>query len=126
MLPTEMDRSNSFGGSYRLYMDDIVGDRGAIYIGPDQDQKVSMTLSEHVGSERQTITRPHWGLWFGGTDADDDPAFAMFSAFFDSIRTGQLETRNSGTEARRTLAVIQAAIESSTTGQSVSLLGRSF
>lgn len=38
---------------------------------------------------------------------------------FDSIRTGQRETRNSGPEARRTLAVIQTAIESSTTGQVV-------
>lgn len=124
MLPTEMDPGTSFGGSYRFYMDDIVGDRGAIYIGPDQEKKVSMIVSEHVGSKRQTITRPHWGLWFGGTDADDDPAFAMFADFFDSIRTGQIETRNSGPEARRTLAVIQAAIESSTTGKSVSLLGR--
>jgi len=122
MLPMGMDPSTSFGGSYRLYMDDIVGNRGAIYVGPDEEGKVSMVVAEHVGSKQQKLTTPHWGSWFGGTDADDVPVVAMFANFFDSISTGE-ETRNSGPEARRTLAVIQAALESSTTGKAIFLSG---
>ena len=76
-----------------------------------------------LDNKRQTITRPHWDLLFSRTDADD-PDFPCSPPLFDSIRTGQRETRNSGPEARRTLVVIQTAIESSTTGQGVSPSGR--
>jgi len=107
-----------FGGSHRVRENDIVGAQGAIYMGPDADGETSMVVTRHVGSERQELTTYPWQGWGGYSNV---PALPMLAEFLDCIRTGNRETRNSGREARQTLTIIQAAIESSRTNKTVRL-----
>ena len=43
----------------------------------------------------------------------------MLTDFLTAIRTGDFATRNSPQEARQTLAVVQAGLESSRTGKTI-------
>ncbi len=117
-LPLDMDFTTRFGGSHRqVRVNDIVGDRGAIYVGEDEDGQPGMFLSRHPCTDRQQVERYPWTGWGGFAEA---PVAAMLEDFLTAVDSGQ-PTRSSGQEARQTLAVLQACLESSRTGRTVEI-----
>jgi len=121
VLPAGMNSDKTFGGSHRLRMNDIVGDKGAVYIGADAEGQMGMVVAEHIGTDRHRVTTYPWGLGAGGYSDPTEPSIPMLTEFFTAIRTGGFVTRNSPQEARQTLAVVQAGLESSRTGKTVFL-----
>lgn len=118
MLPLGRDLQKAFSGSHRTEQNDIVGNQGAIYFGGDFQGNTSMVVAEHVGSDRQKITTYPWVGWGGFRD---NTIRAMLKEFFGGIGAGNLITRCSGPEARQTLAVIQACLESAHAGKTIEL-----
>ena len=118
---TSKEIMSAIGGGHRIRENDIVGPKGAIYAGLNKEQQTEMVVCVNPATDDQHKEVYPWGGW-GGYSADNtDPHVSKFKAFFQEIQKGKKDQRNSGEQAKQTLDIIHAALESSRTGKVISL-----
>lgn len=108
-VPMNYAAPEPFWGTVRYRQNDIVGPSGHVFTG-EISGKRQMIVTENLGAKDQRVTRHAWD---GSGGFTTDPTPALVRDFLDCIRERRQSLVISAQSARQTLAIVQAALESS-------------